>query len=157
MNQVIIDRWNNVVAPDDIVYHLGDVMMGADIDVILKILSQLNGKKYLAYGNHDTIARLEAFTQARVFEDIQMGYRIKLAKNKTGILTHYPTIVTNGDESRTFNFFGHTHQTTNFYEYIEPQYKYTMYHVGLDSHNCTPVPLEAARDEINRMREASKC
>lgn len=34
----------------------------------------------------------------------------------------------------TLNLFGHTHQTSNFYED-----KIYMRHVGMDSHSCYPV------------------
>ena len=53
MNNAIIERWNEVVKYDDIVYHLGDVMMG-DLDAGIKLVKQLNGKIRLAIGNHDS-------------------------------------------------------------------------------------------------------
>jgi hypothetical protein len=42
-----------------------------------------------------------------------------------------------------FNFFGHTHQTVNFFDdYIN------MYHVGVDSHDCYPVLIDDAIAEL---------
>jgi calcineurin-like phosphoesterase family protein len=76
-----------------------------------------------------------------------MGYRIKAGK-KTCILTHYPTVTANGMDTRTLNLYGHTHQTTNFYD-NRPY----MYHVGVDSHNCYPILLE---DILNDIRKESK-
>lgn len=145
MNKKIITHWNEVVAPDDVIYHLGDVMMGADIEAGLDILRQLNGKKYLAYGNHDTDARLEAFQKSGLFEDIQMGYRLKDGK-KTIILTHYPTFTGNYDSSKTYNLHGHTHQLNNFNSFD------CCYHVGVDSHDCYPVRLTDAIEEIEEMK-----
>ena len=41
------------------------------------------------------------------------------------------------------NFYGHTHQTENFYkDYVN------MYHVGVDSHDCYPVLIDDALAEI---------
>jgi calcineurin-like phosphoesterase family protein len=74
-----------------------------------------------------------------------MGYRIKCPGKRTAILTHYPTITDNMGDLRTLSFFGHTHQENNFY----PNYP-NMYHVGMDSHNCTPVLLEDALEEMKK-------
>lgn len=61
MNEKIIQNWNSVIKDDDIVYHLGDVYLNAEYASIYKILKELKGQKYLAYGNHDTDARIEFF------------------------------------------------------------------------------------------------
>ena len=51
-------------------------------------------------------------------------------------------------KAHVINLYGHTHQVTNFYNEIP-----FMYHVGMDSHNCTPVLLE---DIINEITEKIK-
>jgi calcineurin-like phosphoesterase family protein len=146
MNKEIVRRWNSVVSEEDTVYHLGDVMLG-DNSIGLSLLKQLNGTIYIAFGNHDTQSRIDAYRECHNVAGVQMGYRIKVGK-RTGILTHYPTITANGSDTRTLNFFGHTHQTENFYE--DRPY---MYHVGLDSHDCYPVLLEDALTEIKNKGE----
>lgn len=142
MNEAIVNNWNQTVSDDDIVYLLGDVAMGSDLQASLRLINKLKGKKYLAYGNHDTEARIKAFKTNHFFEDIQMGYRLKYKKHMF-ILTHYPTITANGDDLRVINLYGHTHQKDNFFE--DKSY---MYHVGVDSHDCTPVLLETIVKEI---------
>lgn len=52
MNEELIKRWNEVVAPNDTVYHLGDVVFGGKA-IREGILSRLNGYKILRLGNHD--------------------------------------------------------------------------------------------------------
>lgn len=53
MNQEMIARWNSVVGPEDIVYHLGDFAMGQPSEWPA-ILKQLNGaRKILIRGGHD--------------------------------------------------------------------------------------------------------
>jgi calcineurin-like phosphoesterase family protein len=52
MNEALIERHNALVRPDDRVWVLGDVCMGA-IDESLALVSRFNGHKYLVAGNHD--------------------------------------------------------------------------------------------------------
>lgn len=148
MNEKIIENWNSIVTDEDTIYVLGDVIMGEDLQAGLRIISKLKGQKYLAYGNHDTETKLKAFKTNHFFKDIQMGYRIKYGK-RTYVLTHYPTVTTNGDDTRTINLYGHTHQTTNFFE--DRPY---MYHIGVDSHNCTPVCIDDIIAEIKVKKES---
>jgi len=61
MNNEIIKRWNNVVEPNDIVYHLGDIIMG-DLNSGIEIINQLNGKIRLAIGNHDSFSPFRGFS-----------------------------------------------------------------------------------------------
>jgi calcineurin-like phosphoesterase family protein len=52
MDQEIILRWNETVAPEDHVIILGDLAMGKIADS-LPLVSMLNGEKDLLPGNHD--------------------------------------------------------------------------------------------------------
>ena len=52
MNNYIINKWNEIVTDNDIVYHLGDVTF-ADKEKSKNVISKLNGRKYLIRGNHD--------------------------------------------------------------------------------------------------------
>jgi len=54
MNEVMIDNWNSVVKPDDVVIHLGDVALGKIADS-LPLVGRLNGYKVLVPGNHDRV------------------------------------------------------------------------------------------------------
>ena len=60
MNHVLIQKWNERVAPEDEVYILGDISLKRYLAVSM-ILEQLNGKKYLVKGNHDYFAGKENF------------------------------------------------------------------------------------------------
>lgn len=50
MDEEMVRRWNNVVRPNDKVYHLGDVVINRKS---LKTMARLNGDKVLIRGNHD--------------------------------------------------------------------------------------------------------
>ena len=52
MDHTMIARWNTLVRPDDIVYHLGDFAL-ASIPVMQEIRKSLNGRITLLKGNHD--------------------------------------------------------------------------------------------------------
>lgn len=69
MNLGLVERWNDVVGPDDTVYVLGDVVMGRVAETV-PLAAQLNGRKLLVPGNHDrcfppsTPARDRLYTDA---------------------------------------------------------------------------------------------
>ena len=56
MTESLIEKWNERVKHNDIVYHIGDFALSwgkKHYDLIDKILSRLNGTKFLIVGNHD--------------------------------------------------------------------------------------------------------
>lgn len=135
MNEVIVEKWNSIVKPEDFIYHLGDVGLGSDVQKIIEIIKRLNGHIYLAYGNHDTGARLYSYAEARLFDDIQMGYRFPLGK-KMLWLSHFPMNVANEPPVLDYSVHGHLHQS-----YAQENSPF-HYNVVVDAHDCTPVPLE---------------
>lgn len=140
MNKAIVKRWNSVVAPDDTVYLLGDVMLN-DNEAGLDYLKQLNGHIHIIRGNHDTNTRNKLYgTVETVYDWGQWSDMVKL-DGYTFYISHYPTMTSNLDngapiKQHVINLYGHTHQQDNFYKDIP-----FMYHVGLDSHDCYPVEL----------------
>lgn len=55
-DKLMVDNWNSLVAPEDTVYHLGDVCwIPAQVHYRDNIHSKLNGRKHLIVGNHDDI------------------------------------------------------------------------------------------------------
>ena len=50
MDEEMVKRWNEIVRPNDKVYHLGDVVINRKA---LRTLHRLNGDKVLIRGNHD--------------------------------------------------------------------------------------------------------
>ena len=140
MNAAIIKNWNSVVQPDDTVYHLGDVMLG-DNNKGIECLKQLNGEIHLLFGNHDTLTRQKLYAECPNVCIDGFATMIKF-RGYNFYLSHYPTIVTNEDSNlplkrQIINLYAHTHQKENFYNDIP-----TMYHVGMDSHNNTPVSFD---------------
>ena len=149
----VIRRWNEVVTPDDIVYHLGDVMLG-DNEYGISCLKQLNGHIKIIPGNHDTQTRLDLY---RMCENVEvLGYAEMLKYKKYSFyLSHHPTMTSNLEKApylrmHLINLYGHTHQQKEFYNDIP-----FMFHVGMDSNHCTPITLD---DAIQKMKnETQKC
>ena len=79
MDEFMIKAWNEIVKPEDKVYHLGDVVINRKA---LKMLYRLNGDKVLIKGNHD-IFGIEDY--APHFRDIRAYHVV----NKF-ILSHIP-------------------------------------------------------------------
>lgn len=147
MNDEIVRRWNEAVAPDDDVYHLGDVMLNDD-DQGLKLLKSLKGNIHIVLGNHDTEKRIKLYETCWNVVEIELAIRLKY-KGYHFFLTHFPCMTGNIEKESlkqcTCNFFGHTHQDTNFYN----DYPF-MYHVGLDSHSCYPISIDDAIEEMKK-------
>lgn len=143
MNEAIVERHNALIAPDDTVYCLGDVMLGGDFEKSAEYVARMNGIKYLAIGNHDTDNKIRMYKEKNLFEDIQFGYRIKY-KKKSIILTHYPTLVENFDDAvKIINIHGHTHSPLAWSQ----DHPY-CYNVSMEASDCKPVLLDTILENL---------
>lgn len=70
MNEDLILRYNTVVKPEDVVYHLGDFSMS--LRGLDKIVPRLSGRKRLILGNHDKAhpANRRKAVPFRVYSDL---------------------------------------------------------------------------------------
>ena len=153
-DQIIIKRWNSVVQPLDIVYHLGDAMLGADHEYGLNCLRQLNGHIYMIRGNHDTDTRWVEYCSLPNVVPLGWAEIIKHEFGKS-YLCHYPTETSCLEnmapiKNHLVNLHGHTHSPHKF-EHNKPY----QYNVALDAHNCYPVSLEEIYNDIEN--EVQRC
>lgn len=149
-DEAIIENWNKVVKPSDIVYHLGDTMLN-DNEKGVECFKRLNGQIFLIWGNHDTENRTNALFEACRHKLLGGWYAYQIKYEKFSLyLSHYPTLTANYDDKRlsqhVINLHGHTHQQANF---LYPNNPF-MYHVGVDSHNCTPVHIDEVMTDIRQ-------
>lgn len=143
-NEEIIRRHNSLVTPEDTVYVLGDCCFGGPeyAERNIELIRQMNGKKYLVIGNHDTDAKIKMYKEAELFEAIQFAYRIRFKKYEY-LMTHYPTLVWNGEDPKpVWNIHGHDHDKSIFHETGH------NYDVCMEAHNCYPVSLEQIHADI---------
>ena len=107
-NQILIDAWNSVVGPEDVVFFLGDFCLTRNKELIKGWVSQLNGRKRLIMGNHDV--RKTEFYMECGFESVS---QYPVLYNNHIFLSHQPLpheIVPKG----YINFFGHVHGNIEF-------------------------------------------
>ena len=153
MNETIISNWNNLVCMDDDVYVLGDIMLGNN-DLGIKMLKQLKGKIHIICGNHDTDTRRELYKECYNVVEVLDATMIHY-KGYHFFLSHYPCFTASLEKdnlkSCTCNLFGHTHQTTKFFEVDGKEHPY-MYCCCLDAHNLTPVALDDVIEDVYRAR-----
>lgn len=150
-DEAVIKNWNETVSPDDIVYHLGDLMLGDNAHGI-ECVKRLNGHIKLIRGNHDTDARWKLYGTLPNVELIGWADVIKYKKYNF-YLSHHPTMTSNLEKAphlrmHLINLYGHTHQMGKFYQDMP-----YMFHVGLDSNDNRPILLD---DAIELMKEETK-
>jgi len=154
MNEDLIKRWNSVVGPDDIVFHLGDFMFG-NINRFWEYRSRLNGKIYLIHGNHDYKLMCEGNIEEG-FEDICAQMNICVDGQKI-YLSHFPFLTFDGifKDKPSWQLFGHVHSNKN-HPYTSPdmpRLNYllpTQYDVGIDNNDYTPVSFAQVKEIIEK-------
>lgn len=125
MNEALIERWNSLVKPDDIIYHLGDFAF-ASPKKIEGILKRLNGRIRGVFGNHDQSMRNPHI--AKYFEWQREYAEIKVDGHKI-CLFHYPIHEWNRSHHGSLHFHGHLHSNRVVGRSMD---------VGSDSNNCYP-------------------
>ena len=154
MNAVMIERWNALVEPDDVVLHLGDLALGP-IEQSVALTSQLNGRRLLVPGNHDRVSpatqthrAIERFRP--MYEDA--GWEILpeiLDGSRHGVrllASHYPYVgdTTGAERHRSHRpvddgiplLHGHTHERD-----FGPHGSHE-FHVGVDAFGFAPIQFE---------------
>lgn len=147
MTKTITFNHNELVAPEDDVYLLGDLMLN-DNARGLNYLASLHGKLHIIRGNHDTDTRVALYKELPNVVEVLDATYLKY-KGYHFYLTHFPCITANLEKESlkqcTINIHGHTHSKDKFYQDIP-----FCFHCGADAHNNKPVLL----DDIIQMCEA---
>lgn len=157
MNDVLVYNWNSVVAPDDVVWVLGDVAIGSRG---LANVERLNGLKILVAGNHDGCWEYHKRWRREVRKYMEAGFSIihtegyangyALAGDRVNI-THLPYRGT-GDHTLTERYAaqrleddgrvllcGHVHEA---WKTKRTEAGTLMINVGTDQWDYTPVAQE---------------
>lgn len=152
MNDELVQRWNEVVGPDDIVFHLGDFAWGGS-DVWNSIMSRLNGKIYLVLGNHDEKNIRQGYM--RRFEWV--GYQMHITiEGRSIYLNHYPFLCYGGSyrgKDAVWQLFGHVHSKEGMTGMDKDRLANllpTQYDVGVDNNDYRPISFREVSDIINK-------
>ena len=141
MNQGLINNWNSVINPDDIVFHLGDVSFGGNTNLI-NYISQLNGHIILIKGNHDR--KLQQSICDKLFDYSCQQLTLNI-DGITVFLNHFPFLCFSGTykTDKSIQLFGHIHSgplssgpdIDRFNKYGV----YNQYDVGVDNNHYKPI------------------
>jgi calcineurin-like phosphoesterase family protein len=177
MAKGLVSRYNSVVSPNGVCYFLGDMGFG-NIDVLNKVITQLNGTKILILGNHDA-------SQAKMyragFDVVMNGAIIQYAGYQIS-MTHCPLRgITREDTSNMrgsgegehwhgefrhtqfsipswgqYHLHGHIH-SPNSGKSVRELGK--QFDVGVDANNYTPVSISRIESWIAQTmkRDTNEC
>ena len=162
-DNAMIDAWNSVVSPEDIVFVLGDFIMGA-AGGVQPILNRLNGTIYLIKGNHDTDNKIEQYRHYPEKVVSIEDYNILYYKGKFIVMNHYPVqgdsvkdnhLKSDGWKSAT-EFFGQNYDDCIYlYGHVHGNAPHNMTshsrHIGVDTNNLAPVLLDDIIEEFNNL------
>ena len=124
----LIGNWNDVVRPDDTVWHLGDFALGPTDARVAEILATLQGTKHLITGNNDGPGTLAApgWASVAAYAEIDVD-------DTRLILCHYAFRTWNAMGRGALNLHGHSHGLLK----TAPK----QYDVGVDVWDFRPVTL----------------
>lgn len=135
MNEEMVREWNNRVAPEDLVYLVGDVAF-LPAQKAAEYMLRCNGRKILIAGNHD-----RKTVKDQVFRDCFESIHDYLEITFNGVLVvlcHYPFIEWNQMHRGSVNLHGHLHGNTSGME------EYRSLDVGMDSTGEILISMDAA-------------
>lgn len=157
-DKALIDNWNSVVTPGDLVYILGDFSIETNVDEIRKPLSKLNGQKILILGNHD---RKKVHAQLRaenlwqgIYDYTSIRFQAPDGQKVFFRLFHTPILEFDGafknhrPAEKYMHAYGHIHNANN-YDAIYKELGFPAVHIGVDTSDefpntkpYTPIRLE---------------
>jgi calcineurin-like phosphoesterase family protein len=132
MNEALVARWNETVAPQDEVWHLGDFAWRMSAENAAALLARLNGRKHLITGNNDdaSVTSLTGWASVQAYKELEL-------EGVWLILGHYPFRTWNRMYKGAYNLHGHSHGALSALT--------RQVDVGVDVWDYRPVSLTALR------------
>jgi calcineurin-like phosphoesterase family protein len=128
MDRAMIERWNAVVQPADVVWHLGDFAVRQTADRVETLLRVLNGRKHLVVGNNDN----DAVTGSAGWLSVH-AYAELVVDGVRLAMCHYPFRTWRDMNKGAVNLHGHSHGR------LKPLLR--QFDVGVDVYDFGPVTL----------------
>lgn len=161
MNWTMINRWNEVVRPDDTVWVLGDFAMGVIADT-LAMVDHLIGHKILLAGNHDRCwsghgRRSEGWAERYLdagFDEVHQDTEEIDIDATTLLMCHFPYQGDSHDEERYLEHRPVDHGTWLLHGHVHERWRRygRMINVGVDANDFRPV----SEEEISEMLRSSE-
>jgi calcineurin-like phosphoesterase family protein len=130
MDEEMVRRWNSKVSNNDVIYHLGDVVMNRRC---LSILHELNGEKRLILGNHDIF---DHHDYLKYFKRLYGSHKIDNLW-----LTHIPIHTDSIPHWALCNLHGHIHAQD------VPDGRY--FNVSVEMIDYQPISLDELKKSIH--------
>lgn len=144
MQAKVIDAWNSVVSPGDLVFNLGDFSFRHSASAIQELTSALHGEHHLILGNHDHGLKQ---TARACFASVQDVATVRV-DGEQFFLSHYPHLAW---PRHHVHLHGHMHGTL-------PQHS-DRFDVGVDAapeREYTPWGLSELMNELSRRNPTPK-
>jgi calcineurin-like phosphoesterase family protein len=165
MNRTIVEKFNEVARPQDILWILGDLAWNGKRSAA-EFLNGLNCKNInFIWGNHDDwdiadlIPRRLATPECGIEQLVQPIYdqALIIVDGQKIHLSHYPNDSwedSHKDGHRgAWHFYGHVHGNRNLRHVDNPAWAFSL-DVGVDSHNFYPWTLEQIRKLFEKRKPA---
>jgi calcineurin-like phosphoesterase family protein len=136
MDLAMISRWNERITWEDDVWFLGDFTFYNSTKTS-GILSRLQGRKHLIWGNHD-----KPLKNKLSFFESEQQYKVLTVEGQKLILFHFP-ILSWWDVGRgSWHLHGHSHSN------LPPETDMARLDCGVDGHNFYPWSFEEVKREL---------
>ena len=135
MNQAMVQEWNDLIEPEDLVYILGDVAF-LPAPKAIEYMRRLNGRKILVQGNHDRKLLQDAGFRG-CFEEIHHYLDINYNGTKC-VMLHYPIAEWDQMHRGAVHFHGHLHGGVS----------------GMEQYRCRDMGIDATGQIAMLMEDA---
>jgi calcineurin-like phosphoesterase family protein len=146
-DQALIENWNRVVGPNDVVYFLGDLAL-CHPNHALEMVSRLRGNKRWIRGNHDHDDLVKRcgllFEWVKEMADIAIPDVDAPRGVQRIVLNHYAMRVWNRSHYGAWHLYGHSHGN------LPDDPKMLSIDVGVDCHNYTPISYAQVKEIMSR-------
>lgn len=162
LDSFLINRWNEVVGPDDEVWLLGDACMGR-LDRTIGQLGRLLGRIVLVPGNHDRVWAGDhrrdqwwnRYLDAGIDEIVDGTATLELADGPVVDVDHFPYEGDSEDEDRYVDWRPKDNGRVLLHGHVHSSWRTNgrMINVGVDVWDYAPVP---ERRLVERLRSADE-
>jgi calcineurin-like phosphoesterase family protein len=157
MDAALVQRWNDTVGADDVVYHLGDFML-QDLTKFATIVRQLNGQLKILPGSHDR-RWLASFRADDPGLRTRSGHTVELLppllsleipalghgrRPQVIVLCHYALRVWDQSHHGAWHLYGHSHGNL-------PS-QGLSFDVGVDCNAFLPLELEEVAGKMSALQ-----
>ena len=164
MHQVIEQRWNETVNPDDIVIYLGDLSFARreDKQYVEDMLKRLNGHIHFIMGNHDKIEEIKKlpklesvqdYLEVRIIHnvdsDLHIGAKIKV--ETLFCCMHYPIYSWNKKHHGSYMIHGHCHGNLHHGEEASFYDERRVIDAGCMLHDYRPISYTKVIEKLSHI------